>query len=50
MTHANIKNKLQVISTTLLKVYVKGGLFEKSRELLAELKSLGYAEDEVKKP
>jgi len=31
----------------LLKVYVRGGLFEKSRELLAKLESLGYAEDEV---
>lgn len=38
---------MQVILTTLLKVYVKGGLFEKSRELLAELESLGYANDEV---
>jgi len=38
---------LQVILTTLLKVYSKGGLFEKSRELLAELEALGYAEDEV---
>ncbi|MED6185461.1 hypothetical protein PIB30_118315 [Stylosanthes scabra] len=37
----------KVILTTLLKVYVKGGLFEKSRESLAELKSLGYAEDEM---
>jgi len=44
-----LNNELQVILTTLLKVYVKGGLFEKSRELLAELKSLGYAEDEVTK-
>lgn len=33
--------------TTLLKVYVRGGLFERSRELLAELDALGYAEDEV---
>lgn len=38
---------LQVIYTTLLKVYVKGGLFEKSKELLKELEALGYAEDEV---
>ncbi|RVW43506.1 hypothetical protein CK203_100913 [Vitis vinifera] len=38
---------LLVILTTLLKVYVRGGLFEKSRELLAELEDLGYAEDEV---
>ncbi|XP_034197905.1 pentatricopeptide repeat-containing protein At1g10910, chloroplastic isoform X3 [Prunus dulcis] len=36
-----------VILTTLLKVYVRGGLFEKSRELLAELEALGYAEDEM---
>lgn len=33
--------------TTLLKVYVKGDLFEKSRELLVELEALGYAEDEM---
>lgn len=33
--------------TTLLKVYIKGGLFERSRELLAELESAGYAENEV---
>lgn len=38
---------LQVILTTLLKVYARGGLFEKSKELLAELEFLGYAEDEV---
>jgi len=38
---------LQVILTTLLKVYAKGGLFEKSWELLAELEASGYAEDEV---
>lgn len=38
---------MQVILTTLLKVYVRGGLFEKSRELLDKLESLGYAEDEV---
>lgn len=38
---------MQVILTTLLKVYVRGELFEKSRELLVELESLGYAEDEV---
>lgn len=38
---------MQVILTTLLKVYVKGGLFDKSRELLAELESLGHANDEV---
>lgn len=37
----------QVILTTLLKVYVRGGLFEKSRELLGELEALGYAEEEV---
>lgn len=40
-------HKCQVILTTLLKVYVRGGLFEKSQELLAELETLGYAEDEV---
>lgn len=33
--------------TTLLKVYIKGGLFERSRELLSELESAGYAENEV---
>lgn len=33
--------------TTLLKVYVRGGLFEKSRELLVKLESLGYAQEEV---
>ena len=38
---------LQVILTTLLKVYVRGGLFEKSRELLAELGTLGYADEEL---
>lgn len=38
---------LQVVLTTLLKVYVRGGLFEKSRELLNELEALGYAEEEV---
>lgn len=36
-----------MILTTLLKAYVRGGLFEKSKELLAELEALGYAEDEV---
>lgn len=34
--------------TTLLKVYIKGGLFDRSRELLSELESVGYAENEVK--
>lgn len=38
---------LQVVYTTLLKVYVKGGLFEKSKELLKELEAFGYAKDEV---
>ena len=33
--------------TTLLKVYVNGGLFDKSRSLLSELEALGYADDEV---
>lgn len=40
-------NPFQVILTTLLKVYVRAGLFEKSRELLGELRDLGYAKDEV---
>ncbi|CAI0375804.1 unnamed protein product [Linum tenue] len=35
-----------VILTTLLKVYMRGGLFKKSRELLSQLESLGYAKDE----
>ncbi|KAI7990752.1 Pentatricopeptide repeat-containing protein [Camellia lanceoleosa] len=39
--------KSGVMLTTLLKVYVRGGLFEKSRELLTELEALGYAEDEM---
>lgn len=38
---------VQVVLTTLLKVYVRGGLFEKSAELLAELEWAGYADDEV---
>ena len=38
---------MQVSLTTLLKVYVRGGLFDKSKKLLAELEALGYAEDEV---
>lgn len=38
---------LQVFLTTLLKVYVRGTLFEKSRSLLLKLESLGFAEDEV---
>lgn len=38
---------LQVMMTTLLKVYIKGGLFDRSRELLSELESAGYAENEV---
>ncbi|KAG5577468.1 hypothetical protein H5410_057602 [Solanum commersonii] len=37
----------EVIYTTLLKVYVKGGLFEKSKELLKESEALGYAKDEI---
>lgn len=40
-------NAFQVMLTTLLKVYVRGGVFEKSRELLAELEAMGYAHDEV---
>ncbi|KAJ0011477.1 hypothetical protein Pint_33504 [Pistacia integerrima] len=31
----------------IIKVYVRGGLFDKSRELLAELDTLGCAEDEL---
>ncbi|PWA47801.1 pentatricopeptide repeat (PPR) superfamily protein [Artemisia annua] len=38
---------LQVLMTTLLKVYVRGRLFEKARELLTELEVLGYAEEEM---
>lgn len=38
---------MQVILTSLLKVYVKGGLFDKSRELLDDLDALGYAQNEV---
>ena len=38
---------MQVILTTLLKVYVRGGLFEKSKELLTELEAMGFAENEV---
>ncbi|KAL6494516.1 hypothetical protein OROGR_031316 [Orobanche gracilis] len=37
----------RVILTTLLKVYVKCGLFDKSRKLLDELQFLGYADDEM---
>lgn len=39
---------MQVILTTLLKVYSKGGLFEKAKELLTELEASGFAQDEVK--
>ena len=39
---------LQVILTTLLKVYSKGGIFEKAKELLTELEASGFAQDEVK--
>ena len=35
--------------TTQLKVYVRGRLFEKSRDLLVELDTLGFAKDEVNK-
>lgn len=38
---------LQVILTSLLKVYVKGGLFDKARELLNDLEALGHAQNEV---
>jgi pentatricopeptide repeat protein len=34
--------------TTLLKVYSKGGLFEKAKGLLTELEASGFAQDEVK--
>lgn len=40
---------LQVMLTTQLKVYVRGRLFEKSRDLLVELDTLGFAKDEVNK-
>lgn len=46
-THFHLLH-LQVVLTTLLKVYVKGGMFEKSRELLDEMQALGYTDDEVK--
>uniref|UniRef100_A0A6N2MLI2 Pentacotripeptide-repeat region of PRORP domain-containing protein n=1 Tax=Salix viminalis TaxID=40686 RepID=A0A6N2MLI2_SALVM len=36
-----------VILTTLLKVHVRGGLFEKSRDLLIELDTLGFAKKEM---
>lgn len=32
----------------LLKVYIKGGLFERLRELLFEFEFVGYVENEVK--
>ncbi|KAB5516297.1 hypothetical protein DKX38_026945 [Salix brachista] len=38
---------LALILTTLLKVHVRGGLFEKSRDLLIELDTLGFAKKEV---
>lgn len=34
--------------TTLLKVYSRGGIFEKAKELLTELEASGFAQDEVK--
>jgi pentatricopeptide repeat protein len=34
--------------TTLLKVYSKGGLFDKAKDLLIELEASGFAQDEVK--
>uniref|UniRef100_A0A6N2MDP3 Uncharacterized protein n=1 Tax=Salix viminalis TaxID=40686 RepID=A0A6N2MDP3_SALVM len=36
-----------IIMTTLLKVHVRGGLFEKSRDLLIELDTLGFAKKEL---
>lgn len=36
-----------VILTSLLKVYVKGGLFDKARELLNDLEALGHAQNEI---
>ncbi|XP_076926285.1 pentatricopeptide repeat-containing protein At1g10910, chloroplastic-like isoform X1 [Bidens hawaiensis] len=38
---------LQVVLTTMLKVYVRGGLFDKAHVLLNELEALGYAEEEM---
>uniref|UniRef100_A0A164U0V3 Pentacotripeptide-repeat region of PRORP domain-containing protein n=1 Tax=Daucus carota subsp. sativus TaxID=79200 RepID=A0A164U0V3_DAUCS len=37
----------QVILTSLLKVYVKGGLFDKARELLNDLDAAGHAQNEI---
>uniref|UniRef100_J3N7L0 SWIM-type domain-containing protein n=1 Tax=Oryza brachyantha TaxID=4533 RepID=J3N7L0_ORYBR len=37
----------KVILTTLLKVYSRGGLFEKARELLTELEASSFAHDEM---
>uniref|UniRef100_A0A6N2LYR9 Uncharacterized protein n=1 Tax=Salix viminalis TaxID=40686 RepID=A0A6N2LYR9_SALVM len=34
-----------IIMTTLLKVHVRGGLFEKSTDLLIELDTLGFAKE-----
>uniref|UniRef100_A0A6N2LJU5 Uncharacterized protein n=1 Tax=Salix viminalis TaxID=40686 RepID=A0A6N2LJU5_SALVM len=35
----------RIIMTTLLKVHVRGGLFEKSTDLLIELDTLGFAKE-----
>jgi pentatricopeptide repeat protein len=45
---SQLKLPFQVILTTLLKVYSKGGLFDKAKELLIELEASGFAQDEVK--
>ncbi|KAL6608134.1 hypothetical protein ACP70R_041197 [Stipagrostis hirtigluma subsp. patula] len=42
-----LKQPLHVMLTTLLKVYSKGGLFEKAKELLTELEASGFAQDEM---
>jgi pentatricopeptide repeat protein len=47
-SYLQITLHLQVILTTLLKVYSKGGLFDKAKELLTELEASGFAQDEVK--
>ncbi|KAF8696648.1 hypothetical protein HU200_036267 [Digitaria exilis] len=41
------KNYCLVMLTTLLKVYSKGGIFEKAKELLTELEASGFAQDEM---
>lgn len=37
----------KVILTLVLKVYVRSGFFEKSRDLLSKLETMGYADVEV---